>query len=187
MLLSYNRMTVAVFVAGLLLPDVAEAADAQFYSTLEPAPITMATRGNVLGSGSVTAELNGNMLTVQGNFVDLALAPTEAHLDMGAMTGVPGDLFANLTVTQAQRGTFSRTVAHDRKQLMALRAGIASLGDYDCEFKAVDVKTGKILWKVQFGKTVQGHPISFRIDGKQYTAITTGYAAGAQKPSPPRC
>jgi len=67
---------------------------------------------------------------------------------------------------------------------LSTAGGIAFIGDYDREFKAVDVKTGKILWKVQLGNTVQGHPISFRVDGKQYIAITTGYGGGSPQAKP---
>jgi alcohol dehydrogenase (cytochrome c) len=51
--------------------------------------------------------------------------------------------------------------------VLSTAGGVAFVGDYDREFKAVDVKTGKTLWKVQLGNTVQGHPISFRVDGRQ--------------------
>jgi alcohol dehydrogenase (cytochrome c) len=68
--------------------------------------------------------------------------------------------------------------------VLSTAGGVAFVGDYDREFKAVDVKTGKTLWKVQLGNTVQGHPISFRVDGKQYIAITTGYGGGSPQAKP---
>jgi len=68
--------------------------------------------------------------------------------------------------------------------VLSTAGGVAFIGDYDREFKAVDVKTGKTLWKVQLGNTVQGHPISFRVDGKQYIAITTGYGGGSPQAKP---
>ena len=42
------------------------------------------------------------------------------------------------------------------------------------------MKTGKVLWKTRLGTSVQGYPISFAIDGKQYIAVTTGWAAEAR-------
>ncbi len=46
-------------------------------------------------------------------------------------------------------------------------------GDLDREFKAFDVNTGEVLWKTRLGTAVQGHPVSFAIDGKQYIAVTS--------------
>jgi len=38
----------------------------------------------------------------------------------------------------------------------------------------VDTATGKTLWKIRLGTTVQAFPVSFSVDGKQYVAVTTG-------------
>lgn len=65
--------------------------------------------------------------------------------------------------------------------VLSTAGGVAFIGDYDREFKAVDVKTGKTLWKVQLGNTVRGNPITFRLDGKQYVAVTTGYCGAGGK------
>ena len=47
------------------------------------------------------------------------------------------------------------------------------------------MKTGKILWQTRLGNTVQGYPVSFSVDGKQYIAVATGLGGGSpeQKPS----
>ena len=54
------------------------------------------------------------------------------------------------------------------------------VGDLDRRFKALDVSTGEILWETRLGTSVQGHPISFAIEGKQYIAVTT--ALGGTSP-----
>ncbi len=54
------------------------------------------------------------------------------------------------------------------------------VGDLDRRFKAFDVNTGEILWETRLGTSVQGHPVSFAIDGKQYIAVTT--ALGGTSP-----
>ena len=46
-------------------------------------------------------------------------------------------------------------------------------GDLDRRFRAFDVGSGEILWETRLGTSVQGHPVSFAIDGKQYIAVTT--------------
>ena len=49
-------------------------------------------------------------------------------------------------------------------------------GTLDGWFKAVDAKTGAVLWKFKVGSGVVGNPISFRgPDGKQYVAVYAGF------------
>jgi alcohol dehydrogenase (cytochrome c) len=57
---------------------------------------------------------------------------------------------------------------------------IVFAGDLDRRFRAFDVRTGEILWDTRLGTSVQGHPASFSIDGKQYIAVTT--ALGGTSP-----
>lgn len=54
------------------------------------------------------------------------------------------------------------------------------VGDLDRRFKALDVNNGEVLWETRLGTSVQGHPVSFAIDGKQYIAVTT--ALGGTSP-----
>jgi alcohol dehydrogenase (cytochrome c) len=69
--------------------------------------------------------------------------------------------------------------------VLSTAGGVAFVGDFDRYFKAVDVRTGKILWQTRLGNGVQGHPVSFSLDGRQYIAVTTGLGGGSpiQKPS----
>ena len=53
-------------------------------------------------------------------------------------------------------------------------------GDLDRRFRAFDVRTGEILWETRLGTSVQGHPASYAVDGKQYIAVTT--ALGGTSP-----
>ena len=57
---------------------------------------------------------------------------------------------------------------------------IVFAGDLDRRFRAFDVRTGEILWETRLGTSVQGHPLSFSIDGKQYIAVTA--ALGGSSP-----
>ncbi|MGA3226943.1 MAG: PQQ-binding-like beta-propeller repeat protein [Acidobacteriaceae bacterium] len=68
--------------------------------------------------------------------------------------------------------------------VLSTGGGVAFVGDYDRVFKAVDVRTGKTLWETQLGTTVQGYPVSFSIDGKQYIAVTTGLGGGSPENMP---
>jgi alcohol dehydrogenase (cytochrome c) len=59
--------------------------------------------------------------------------------------------------------------------------GLAFAGDLDRHFKAVDVRTGEVVWDTRLGTSVQGFPISFEADGKQYVAVTTGLGGGSPR------
>ena len=61
---------------------------------------------------------------------------------------------------------------------------LAFVGDFDRVFRAVDTATGKTLWKTRLGTTVQGFPVSFSVDGKQYIAVTTGLGGGSPELKP---
>jgi alcohol dehydrogenase (cytochrome c) len=58
---------------------------------------------------------------------------------------------------------------------------VAFVGDLDRSFKAVDVRTGKVLWQTRLATSVQGFPITFTADGKQYVAVTTGLGGGSPR------
>jgi alcohol dehydrogenase (cytochrome c) len=59
--------------------------------------------------------------------------------------------------------------------------GVAFAGDLDRKFRAFDVKTGKVLWETRLGTSVQGFPVTFSIDGKQYIGITSGNGGGSPR------
>jgi alcohol dehydrogenase (cytochrome c) len=65
--------------------------------------------------------------------------------------------------------------------VISTAGGVAFVGDLDRMFKAVDVRTGRILWQTRLATSVQGFPISFAIDGKQYVAVTTGLGGGSPR------
>ncbi len=68
--------------------------------------------------------------------------------------------------------------------VLSTAGGVAFVGDLDRTFKAVDVKTGAILWKTRLGTAVQGFPVSFTVDGRQYIAVTTGNGGGSPRVGP---
>jgi alcohol dehydrogenase (cytochrome c) len=65
--------------------------------------------------------------------------------------------------------------------VLSTAGGVAFVGDLDREFKAVDVRTGRILWRTRLGTSVQGFPLSFGAGGKQYIAVTTGLGGGSPR------
>lgn len=63
---------------------------------------------------------------------------------------------------------------------MSTAGNLVFVGDLDRRFKAFDVTTGEVVWETRLGTSVQGHPVSFAVDGKQYIAVTS--ALGGTSP-----
>jgi len=68
--------------------------------------------------------------------------------------------------------------------VLSTNGGIAFVGDLNRYFRAVDVNTGKTLWQMRLGTSVQGFPVTFSIGGKQYVAVTTGLGGGSPRNVP---
>jgi alcohol dehydrogenase (cytochrome c) len=65
--------------------------------------------------------------------------------------------------------------------VLSTAGGVAFVGDLDRVFKAVDVRSGRILWQTRLATSVQGFPVSFAVDGRQYVAVTTGLGGGSPR------
>ncbi len=65
--------------------------------------------------------------------------------------------------------------------VLSTAGGVAFVGDLDRVFKAVDVRTGRILWQTRLATSVQGFPVSFEVEGKQYIGVTTGLGGGSPR------
>ena len=62
--------------------------------------------------------------------------------------------------------------------------GVAFIGDLDRHFRAFDVRNGAVLWDTRLSTAVQGFPLTFSVDGKQYLAVTTGNGGGSPRAVP---
>jgi alcohol dehydrogenase (cytochrome c) len=58
--------------------------------------------------------------------------------------------------------------------LVATGGGLLFGGDANGRFRAMDQRTGKVLWEVNLGSHVTGYPISYAVNGRQYVAVSTG-------------
>ena len=58
--------------------------------------------------------------------------------------------------------------------VVATGGGLIFGGDDAGNFRALDDKTGKVLWETNLNSPVSGFPISFAVGGKQYVAVSTG-------------
>ena len=52
--------------------------------------------------------------------------------------------------------------------------GLVFYGSNNGDFRAVDRKTGKILWTKRLGSGIIGNPITYKVKGKQYVSIFAG-------------
>jgi alcohol dehydrogenase (cytochrome c) len=68
--------------------------------------------------------------------------------------------------------------------VLSTAGGIAFVGDMDRVFRAIDVKTGKVLWETRLGTSVQGFPLTFSISGRQYIAVSSGLGGGSPRMVP---
>ena len=68
--------------------------------------------------------------------------------------------------------------------VLSTASGLVFAGDLDRYFHAYDVRTGKEIWKIRLGTSVQGFPVTFTAGGKQYIAVSTGLGGGSPRNVP---
>ncbi len=57
--------------------------------------------------------------------------------------------------------------------------GLVFVGTFDRQAYAYDVRSGEQLWETRLPTSVQGFPITYSVDGRQYVAIGTGIGGGS--------
>jgi hypothetical protein len=111
-----------IAIAAALLLLTAPAFAARYEAELDPAPFDATNRADVIGSiGNVTADLDGNMLTVKGTFSNFTSPATGGSFRIGLAKGVPGEAIGSLTVDHARQGSFSGTIKLSGAQVAALK------------------------------------------------------------------
>ena len=84
-------------------------------------PIELATRDRVTGSGSGSARLEGQQLSVSGLFMDMGGPATVARVHESPVLGVRGPSISDLEVTLATKGEISGEVELTTEQVESLR------------------------------------------------------------------
>lgn len=115
-------VAIAVLSIWLVEPGVAQGQD-KYKIRLSTIPMDGSLRATVAGSGSATAVLAGNKLTISGTFDGLRSPATVARVHRGLMTGVRGAALGDLTVSKAITGTVTGSIDLTAEQVQSLKKG----------------------------------------------------------------
>ena len=61
---------------------------------------------------------------------------------------------------------------------LSTAGGLVFYGNMDGELKALDAKTGDVLWRFQTGSGINQGPVTYEVGGKQYVAVASGRLVG---------
>jgi hypothetical protein len=114
-----------VFFSGVCIAALTAQAPKTFKGRIAPVPIDVSMQATIAGSGSVTAVLAGNKLTINGTFDGVKSPATIAQIHRSPVRGVRGPAVFDLTVakTDAASGTLSGTFELTPLQIADLEKG----------------------------------------------------------------
>jgi hypothetical protein len=119
-----KQLKLNLLLIGVALLVICVGAGAQKSETykvrLSTIPVDATMLSRVTGSGSLTAVLSGNKLTVNGTFQGLRSPATHASIHVGPR-GIPGPPILDLMVSNATGGNVTGTVELTAPQLEDLR------------------------------------------------------------------
>ena len=116
-----SRLSSFTLCSAAVLMLAAPAWAAGYEAELDPAPFDATNRADVIESiGNVTATLDGNTLTVHGNFSNFTSPATGGSFRIGLAKGVPGDAIGTLSATHARQGEITGSVKLSAAQKAAL-------------------------------------------------------------------
>ncbi len=113
----------AIILTGLLVTSSQALAQTEIYrARLSPMPTTPQTVDEILGEGEVILTLQGNTLSVAGNFSGMSSAATMAHIHNGP-PAQPGPVMFQLELTtNGNGGELSAELELTDEQLQALQS-----------------------------------------------------------------
>jgi alcohol dehydrogenase (cytochrome c) len=105
-------------------------------------------------------------------------AGSQRLFEMPGTDGNLGKLAAYNTKTMKALWSFQQK-APFLTGVLTTDGGVGFVGDFDRRFRAFDTMTGKTLWQTRLPTSVQGHVVSYAVDGKQYIAVESGLGGGS--------
>lgn len=87
------------------------------------------------------------------------------------------DRVGGLTAIDAATGDVVWEYGHgyaQRSGVVATAGGLVFMGSADRGFRAFDSATGEILWEQRLTAYINGNPMTYAVDGRQYVAIPVG-------------
>ena len=109
-----------LFSLSVTLVGMSVQAQEVYRARLSPMPTTPQSVADITGEGEVILTLNGNALSVEGNFSGISSATTMGHIHNGP-PAQPGPVVHRLEVTAAPNGNISAELELTDEQVTALR------------------------------------------------------------------